>query len=89
MEKNKTTNLKNWHRADIVAELKKRGWSVRQLSIQSDLHYSTLYAALVRPYPKAERIIANALELNPEEIWPERYAARAFKPTLKRTHVSL
>lgn len=72
----------NWHRADVVAELHKKGWSLRKLSLQSGLAPGTLKAALDRPYPKAEGIIASALGLKPEFIWPERYAARNFTPVL-------
>ena len=82
MQKNMANG--DWHRADIVAELKKRGWSVRELSRQAGLGYSTLYSALERPYPKGERIIAKALNLRPEEIWPERYAKRGYHPVLPR-----
>ncbi len=66
----------NLHRADIIAALKKRGLSLAQLSRNEGLHPRTLNNALDRKYPKAERIIANALEMNPEDIWPERYGVR-------------
>lgn len=72
----------DWHRADIVAALHKKGWSLRALSIQSELAASTLKEALNRPYPKAERIIAAAIGVSPETIWPERYAKRNFTPVL-------
>lgn len=72
----------DWHRADIVAALHKKGWSLRALSLQSNLGAGTLKEALNRPYPKAERIIATALEVAPETIWPERYAKRNFTPVL-------
>lgn len=40
-------------------------------------------------YPKWERIIAAAIDMKPEELWPERYAAReakkAARPACKRT----
>ncbi len=85
MKKN-TANITrdDMHRADIVAALKKKGWSVRALSRESGLHESTLYSALKTPYPKCERIIAEALGLEPEEIWPQRYAARNFQPMLPK-----
>lgn len=85
MKKN-TANIApvDMHRADIVAALKKKGWSVRALSRECGLHESTLYSALKMPYPKCERIIAAALGLEPEEIWPQRYAARNFQPMLPR-----
>ncbi|HIF9333041.1 TPA: helix-turn-helix domain-containing protein [Photobacterium damselae] len=61
------------HRVDIVAALHKRGLTVKQLSIESGLAPSTLSNALARRYPKAEKIIAQAVGMAPEEIWPSRY----------------
>ena len=72
--------MEDWHRADIIAELHKRGWSMRQLSFANG--YSNgcaLKTALDRPWPKGERMIAEALGLSPEEIWPSRYQARQIK----------
>jgi Ner family transcriptional regulator len=72
----------DWHRADVVAALHKRGWSLRQLSVQNGLSEGTLKSALDRPYKKAEGIIAAAIGMSPEDIWPERYARRDFTPVL-------
>jgi len=63
------------HPADIVASLKKRGKSLRALSAHYGYAVGTLQQALQRPYPKAERLIALALGMRPEQIWPSRYAA--------------
>ncbi|QBH95255.1 transcriptional regulator [Limnobaculum zhutongyuii] len=63
----------DWHSADIIAALRKRGTTLAALSRQSGLSSSTLANALVRPWPKGERIIAEALEKHPSEIWPSRY----------------
>lgn len=79
-----TPELLDWHRADIIAALKKRGWSIRALAAQANVHPTTLYGALVKPYPKSERVIADALGMKPEHIWPQRYAARNFQPVLRR-----
>ena len=75
----------DWHRADIIAALKKQGWSIRALAAQVNVHPTTLYSALVKPYPKSEQVIADALGMRPEQIWPQRYAARKFQPVLHRT----
>lgn len=85
MKKKSDDTPKDWHRADIVAALKKAGWSVAALSREAGYDKATLYTALLRPYPNAEKIIAKALDKKPEEIWPERYAARTFKPKLSDT----
>lgn len=76
-------NTHDWHRADIVAELHKRGWSVASLARKHGLAPTTLRSALDKPYPKSEKIIAAAIGVAPEVIWSERYAKRNFKPTLR------
>ena len=76
----KKTIHSDMHRADIVAALRKKGWSLSELSRRNGLNSGTLKAALDRPYPKAEGIIAAAIGVTPEEIWPERYAKRNFTP---------
>lgn len=63
----------NWHHADIFAALKKRGMSLAALSRSAELSSSTLANTLYRPWPKGEYIIAHALDLAPDAIWPERY----------------
>ncbi|MFZ6675414.1 helix-turn-helix domain-containing protein [Undibacterium sp. Xuan67W] len=82
LNNSKKTAQADWHRADIVAALHKKGWSLRQLSVQNGFAERTLNGALERPYLKAEKIIAQAIGLNPESIWPERYAKRNFTPVL-------
>lgn len=65
----------DWHRADIVAAVRKAGWSLRKLAQHHGYAApTTLTNALARPWPKGERIIAEAIGVNPAEIWPSRYA---------------
>lgn len=66
-------SYKDWHSADIIAALKKRGLSLSALSRESGLSSSTLSNALVRPWTKGEKIIAQAIGMKPEDIWPTRY----------------
>lgn len=75
----------DWHRADIVSALHKKGWSLASLSREVGLSARTLNGALNRSYPKAERIIAEVIGVAPEAIWPERYAKRNFTPVLPAT----
>ncbi|GAB2933391.1 helix-turn-helix domain-containing protein [Rheinheimera gaetbuli] len=64
----------DWHNAKIIAELKIRAnKSLRQLSEEHNLSPNTLGQALQRPYPNAERIIAAAIGVDPQVIWPSRY----------------
>ena len=63
----------DWHSADIIAALKKRGMSLAAVSRHAGLASSTLANALTRRWPKGERLIAEALGIAPEQIWPSRY----------------
>ncbi|EAW1760572.1 transcriptional regulator [Salmonella enterica subsp. enterica] len=63
----------DWHSADIIAALKKRGTSLSAVSRKSGLASSTLANALIRQWPKGERLLAEALGIAPEQIWPSRY----------------
>ena len=42
----------DWHRADILAALRKNGWSLRSLAQAGNVSYNTLKTALDKPYPK-------------------------------------
>lgn len=63
----------DWHPADVIAALKKRGTTLAAVSRKAGLSSSTLANALSRPWPKGEWLIANALNVHPAEIWPSRY----------------
>lgn len=63
----------DWHPADIIAALKKQGTSMAAVSRNAGLASSTLTNALNRRWPKGERLIAEALGVTPEKIWPSRY----------------
>ncbi|MDR8533032.1 helix-turn-helix domain-containing protein [Serratia nevei] len=64
---------RDWHRADVIAALRKKGTTLSKISRQAGYSSTTLANALARPWPKGESIIAKALEIKPEEIWPSRY----------------
>lgn len=67
----------DWHKEDIKAALRKRGYTLRGLSFANGyLCADTVNQALFKSFPKAERIIADALGMQPEEIWPSRYLHR-------------
>ncbi len=69
-----TQQISDWHKADIGAALKKRGLSLASLSRENGLASGTLHNAIVRHWPKGEKIIAEAIGVAPEDIWPTRYA---------------
>ncbi|MCA6222975.1 helix-turn-helix domain-containing protein [Photorhabdus antumapuensis] len=63
----------DWHPADIIAELRKRGTTLAALSRESGLSSSTLSNTLARRWSKGEKIIADKLGIHPSVIWPSRY----------------
>ncbi|HEV2677674.1 MAG TPA: helix-turn-helix transcriptional regulator [Aliidongia sp.] len=63
----------DWHPADVLAALKKRGKSLAGISIAHGYHPTAAGKALKRPWPAMERAIAAELGIPPEEIWPSRY----------------
>ncbi|GBU14288.1 transcriptional regulator [Enterobacterales bacterium] len=73
----------NWHTADIIAALHKKGTTLAALSRESGLSSSTLANALSRPWPKGELLIAQALGTKPSDIWPLRYFTENGQPIVK------
>ncbi|EAW0685305.1 helix-turn-helix domain-containing protein [Salmonella enterica] len=69
----------DWHSADIIAALKKRGTSLSALSRQAGLASSTLANTLIRHWPKGEKLIAEKLGVAPEQIWPSRYRKSEYR----------
>lgn len=70
----KASQATDWHNADIKAALEKAGWSFNQLGKQHGYNCkSALARALHAPYPRAERLIAEAIGVPPQVIWPSRY----------------
>lgn len=63
----------DWHVADIKASLEKAGWTLRGLSTHHGFSPNSIRMALRGPWPNAEKIIAAAIGVTPETIWPSRY----------------
>ncbi|HDR0997491.1 TPA: helix-turn-helix domain-containing protein [Pasteurella multocida] len=71
MNRNKRAQDMSNH--EIRGELMKKGKSLSQLGVENGLAKTTVRNALDKPYPKGEKIIAEALGVNPWDIWPSRY----------------
>ena len=65
----------DWHPADVLAALKKRGHSLAGLSVANGYHPTAAGKALKQPWPALERLVAEAIGVTPQEIWPSRYDA--------------
>ena len=71
----KKASHEDWHRGDIKSALEKAGWNLSSLSLHHGYeNRNTLQTALRRPWPKGERLIADAIGTDPMTIWPSRYA---------------
>lgn len=79
LDKGNQPERQDLHPAEIVAKLHMAGLSIRSLSIANGLHPNTLADTIRRRYPRGERIIARALQMKPEDIWPSRYPKRPRK----------
>ncbi|CQD43796.1 helix-turn-helix domain-containing protein [Yersinia mollaretii] len=73
MKSYRQNQKEDWHHADIMSALKKRGKSLSGVSRAAGLSSATLANTLYRPWPKGEWLIADALNIHPAEIWPSRY----------------
>ncbi|ENP0658832.1 helix-turn-helix domain-containing protein [Serratia marcescens] len=63
----------DWHKADVIAAIRKKGTTLAAVSRKAGLGSSTLRNALDRPWPKGERLIAEVIGVQPSDIWPSRY----------------
>lgn len=61
------------HPADLKALLEKRGLSLAQVSRAAGYSPTAAGRALRTPWPALEEVIAEALDLEPMQIWPSRY----------------
>ena len=74
---NASPKLRNddWHPADVLAALKKRGKTLSGLSQAHGYHATAAGKALKKSWPAMEALIAAQLGLTPADIWPSRYGS--------------
>ncbi len=65
--------MHDWHPADVKCALAKVGTNLTELAKENGLAPATLRNVFRAKWPKGERIIAEALNEAPENIWPSRY----------------
>ncbi|MDD5176799.1 MAG: helix-turn-helix domain-containing protein [Sterolibacterium sp.] len=64
---------KDWNKADIKASLEKAGLTLRKLAKAHNKAHSYFSDTLVRPNPRAQKILAEEIGHSPSKIWPSRY----------------
>ena len=63
----------DWHKADIKAALEKAGFTLRGLARSKGMSPNYFVYCLAVPSPKAQALLAQAIGLPPQDIWPSRY----------------
>ncbi|MBI0436412.1 DNA-binding protein [Dickeya dianthicola] len=78
MTRKEELSAADWHPEIIKAEIHKRGLSFRTLSIQAGYSKDSLKSVLRTPCKPYQQIIADALGVEPEIIWPSRYKTDSY-----------
>lgn len=68
-----TRPTQGWHSEDIKAAVRKKGSTLRAISIDAKLCLDAGTIALKKPFPSAQRAIANFLGLPIHDLWPHWY----------------
>ena len=81
----------DWHPADVLAALKKRGRSLAGISVANGYHPTAAGKALRGSWPAMEAVIAAAIGIAPCQIWPSRYddAGLPIKPARSRSATAI
>ena len=67
----KRAEAAGWHRADIVAAVRKSGSSLVRIAAELGLTSSAASRALIKPHSRVNRAIAEVVGASPHEIWPQ------------------
>lgn len=68
-----TKQTTDWHPWDIKAALGKKGYSLVRVARENGYAKTSPSEVLRKPWPAMEDLIANAIGVEPWEIWPSRY----------------
>ncbi len=80
----KKASRHDWHPADIVAALHKRGFTLRKLAEKRGVAAPTIIKALRERNLPSERCIAEAIGIPASKIWPSRYNPDGSRTDLRK-----
>lgn len=60
-------------RAWVKYQIQLQGRSMSEVAAGAGVDRRTLYQTFLRPYPRMEKVIADAVDLSPQVLFPERY----------------
>lgn len=69
----KKASQKDWHPADIVAALHRRGLTLRKIAVTHGVTHTSINKALRQRCAPSEKRIADAIGVAAQQIWPSRY----------------
>lgn len=75
---------KAWDKHKIFAEINRRGHTLKSLSVQGGLHPNSCSNSMFKPFPKADLVISQFLNVPLCELWPDRYDARGNRLSSKK-----
>ena len=70
-------------RAWVIYQLLLKGQTLADIARGANVERQTLYHAFDRPYPRMERVLADAIGLTPQQLFAERYDADGL-PTRRK-----
>jgi Ner family transcriptional regulator len=77
-----------WDNPAIKAELERRGWTLTRLALENGLHESACRRALHSSCHAGAMVIAKALGVTLEELFPGRYIRRRVEQSTKSAAVA-
>lgn len=80
----KKASRQDWHPADIVAALHKRGLTLRKLAERHNISAPAVIQALRERNQPSERRIAEAIGIPAKDIWPSRYNPDGSRTDLRK-----
>lgn len=80
----KKASRQDWHPADVVAALHKRGLTMRKLAAQHQVSQPAVTKALRERNLPSEKRIADAIGIPPQVIWPSRYNPDGSRAGLRK-----
>jgi Ner family transcriptional regulator len=68
-----------WDAPGILAAVKRKGETLTSLSRNANLYDSACRTSLTRPFPAADKVISDFLEVPLHELWPDRYEVTGIR----------
>ena len=74
------------HRADIMAEVRKKGSTLAGVGRRAGLSRATMSWALMKPHPRANAAIAEFLGRSLHELWPQWFDLTGTRISIAPEH---